>query len=94
MQLALDADARAALNGNGTRVTYKTGTEPGSSGSPCFNRFWNLIALHHGADSLYPQFDARGANRGIPMARIADRLRAAGLREDELSFVDPAAWND
>lgn len=26
---------------------YSTDTEPGSSGSPCFNNQWELIALHH-----------------------------------------------
>ncbi len=52
MQLALDVDADLTLNANGTRVTYRTGTEPGSSGSPCFNRYWNLVALHHGSDPI------------------------------------------
>ena len=28
---------------------YTTDTEPGSSGSPCFNNQWELIALHHQA---------------------------------------------
>ncbi len=26
---------------------YKTDTRPGSSGSPCFNEFWDVVALHH-----------------------------------------------
>lgn len=29
------------------RVQYLTDTEPGSSGSPVFDRDWNVIALHH-----------------------------------------------
>jgi endonuclease G len=33
---------------------YTTDTEPGSSGSPCFNDQWELIALHH---SGVPQMD-------------------------------------
>ena len=36
---------------------YTTDTEPGSSGSPCFNDQWELIALHH---SGVPATDAAG----------------------------------
>jgi V8-like Glu-specific endopeptidase len=31
----------------GGRVQYLTDTEPGSSGSPVFDRHWNVVALHH-----------------------------------------------
>src|SRR5262249_52938115 len=31
----------------GDFVWYMTDTTPGSSGSPCFNRFWQVVALHH-----------------------------------------------
>lgn len=26
---------------------YESDTDPGSSGSPCFNEFWEVVALHH-----------------------------------------------
>jgi hypothetical protein len=29
------------------RIQYLTDTEPGSSGSPVFDRDWNVVALHH-----------------------------------------------
>lgn len=61
------------------RVSYTANTEPGSSGSPCFDAGLNLVALHHwGADP----------NRGVRLAGILDflaapaqrpRLEAAGL---------------
>jgi endonuclease G len=35
---------------------YTTDTEPGSSGSPCFNDQWELVALHH---SGVPEMDAQ-----------------------------------
>jgi endonuclease G len=35
---------------------YTTDTEPGSSGSPCFNDQWELIALHH---SGVPELNAK-----------------------------------
>lgn len=31
----------------GDRVQYLTDTEPGSSGSPVFDKEWNTVALHH-----------------------------------------------
>lgn len=47
---APDTDAVIGLNGNGTRVTYRTNTEPGSSGSPCFDINLNPAALHHAGE--------------------------------------------
>jgi hypothetical protein len=48
------------------RVTYRTNTEPGSSGSPCFTTNWDLIALHHGYDPNSPD----EPNEGIPFTEI------------------------
>jgi len=70
MKLALDTEAIIGLNGNGTRVSYRTNTEPGSSGSPCFNQNWELVALHHAGDPKWiPTW-----NRGIPIILIAEHL--------------------
>lgn len=41
----------------GDFVWYNTDTTAGSSGSPAFNRFWQVVALHH---SGVPRKDARG----------------------------------
>jgi endonuclease G len=41
----------------GDFVWYLTDTTAGSSGSPAFNRFWQVIALHH---SGVPKKDAKG----------------------------------
>jgi len=75
LKLALDTEAVIGENANGTRVRYATNTEPGSSGSPCFNIDWTLVALHHYGDPAYghPRF-----NQGIPIGRIRDRLRETG----------------
>ena len=63
------------LNANQTRVTYKVQTLPGSSGSPCFDADWNLIAIHHSGD---PRTGMQLAeyNEGIPIATIAQGLPA------------------
>ncbi len=79
MNLALDLEAKMTLNTNGTRVIYQTGTEAGSSGSPCFNQFWDVIALHHAGDPSYPDLFPGSFNEGIPINRIVERLQAKGL---------------
>jgi hypothetical protein len=66
-------DVILGLNANATRMTYKTDTQVGSSGSPAFDRDWQLIALHHGGD---PRIAVRGEfNEGIPMETIRANLR-------------------
>ena len=40
-------------NANNTRVRYRTNTEEGSSGAPCFDKDWELVALHHSGDPNY-----------------------------------------
>lgn len=76
LKLALDTDAVTDVNDNQTRVYYRTNTEPGSSGSPCFDQNWNLVALHHSGDpnSQMPEW-----NEGIPFAPILSLLRARDL---------------
>jgi Trypsin-like peptidase domain/Effector-associated domain 1 len=71
MKLALDTQSVIGINENGTRVRYATNTEHGSSGSPCFNMDWSLVALHHMGDPAWKQ---PKYNEGIPMGRIRERL--------------------
>jgi hypothetical protein len=75
VKLALDTDAITSVNASQTRVRYKTNTEPGSSGSPCFDQNWKLVALHHSGD---PNF-ALEANEGIPIDRIIGKLKEKGI---------------
>jgi V8-like Glu-specific endopeptidase len=62
-------------------VHYRAPTQPGSSGSPVFDKRWNVIALHHAGDDHTPMLGGRQgtyqANEGI---RI-DRIKAALLRD-------------
>jgi V8-like Glu-specific endopeptidase len=61
------------INANQTRVTYKVQTRQGSSGSPCFDADWNLVAVHHGADPRTGT--ALGDyNEGIPIAAVRASL--------------------
>lgn len=55
-------------NDNNTRFRYNANTDPGSSGSPCFNVRLDLVGIHHGGDPDSGQL-AR-YNQGIPSERI------------------------
>jgi hypothetical protein len=76
LKLALETDAIIEVNAAGTRVTYRTNTEPGSSGSPCFNSNWELVALHHSGDPDWPP----KYNAGTPLSAILSLLEQRGLR--------------
>jgi hypothetical protein len=85
MKLALDTDAVDRekgfwLNAPHTRLRYATNTEGGSSGSPCFDFNWHLIALHHYGDPKYSGGDRRRGdwNQGVPVGLIRDRLTRLG----------------
>lgn len=62
-------------------VQYLTDTLPGSSGSPCFNDNWDLVALHHSGGWLRepgvkePLF----RNEGIHINRVLAGVQASGL---------------
>ena len=79
LKLALDTEAVISVNANGTRVRYRTNTEPGSSGSPCFDQNWSLVALHHSGDPNFDGIKQPEYNRGIPIAAIRSLIEARGL---------------
>lgn len=65
-------DEVLAVNNGRTRVTYTTNTEGGSSGSPCFNADWQIVALHHSGD---PRLETPAQyNEGIPLATIRTQV--------------------
>lgn len=71
-------DVVLEINENASRVRYKVNSEPGSSGSPCFDPDWNLVALHHAGDPR--EIEPAEYNEGIPIdsirANLSDALRA------------------
>lgn len=75
--LRLAVDTNAVVSVGPTRIRYRTNTKPGSSGSPCFDMAWNLLALHHsGHVSFRPAW-----NEGIPISAIARAARQITSRE-------------
>ena len=79
LKLALDTNAILGENANRTRVKYRTNTEPGSSGSPCFDSDWELVALHHAGDPNYQSLHQPEFNQGIPVDALRARFARRGL---------------
>ena len=77
LQLALETNAIVAVNANNTRVSYRTNTLLGSSGSPCFNSNWELVALHHSGDPNFDPAHKPVYNEGIPIITIVKSFGAA-----------------
>ena len=87
LKLAIDTDAIIGVNSNGTRVRYRTNTEAGSSGAPCFDAHWNLVALHHAGDPNYAALHQPSYNQGIPLTAILTLLQERG----KLALLNEAA---
>lgn len=79
LKIALDTNAVISVRKNGSRVRYRTNTQPGSSGSPCFDENWNLVALHHSGD---PNRNDAMWNEGIPIKAVMALLKQRGKLND------------
>ena len=80
-QVMLSVRDNLLLDADDLRLHYRTPTEGGSSGSPVFNRAWELIALHHAGLKQMPRLNGREgtypANEGIWIDRVAGALADA-----------------
>lgn len=62
---------------------YRTPTDPGSSGSPVFNKEWEVVALHHAGSQTCPRLSGAGwyeANEGITLQSIRLGWKASSPR--------------
>jgi hypothetical protein len=73
LKVAFDSNGVIAIDNGGTRIFYRVNTAPGSSGSPCFDSDWQLLAMHVASD--------RRANVkvGISINAILNRLFEVGV---------------
>ena len=74
-KLALESVSILEVDALRTRVRHRTNTEPGSSGSPCFDQNWNLVALHHSGETRAEP----GSNEGIPIDTIVSSMQNHGV---------------
>lgn len=79
MKLAWDPGSVIALNDVKTRIRHRTATLPGSSGSPCFDINFDLVALHHAGDPAESVNVSAAYNQAIPMQAITTLLEQRGL---------------
>lgn len=75
VKFAVDTGSVIGLIHAGQRLRYRTNTEAGSSGSPCFTMDMDLVALHHLGD---PRVRDPLYNQGIPIALVKDSIVARG----------------
>ena len=75
MRFAIDTDAVIGFVHDDLRLRYRTNTEAGSSGSPCFSMGWDLQALHHLGD---PAAGPAPFNQGIPVGLNRASIQASG----------------
>jgi hypothetical protein len=79
--IKISIDDNVLLDHDGTKLHYRAPTEPGSSGSPVFNKKLRVIALHHaGRDDMPKLNDKEGryqANEGISLNVICDAAATA-----------------
>lgn len=71
-ELMVSVEGDAIGNQTKDRIIYSTSTSIGSSGSPCFDEHWNIIAVHGGS---YPPH----GNWGVRIAAIEDELNRLGI---------------
>ncbi|MFP5245730.1 MAG: trypsin-like serine peptidase, partial [Thermoanaerobaculia bacterium] len=77
LKRALDMRSIAGFSPDKRRILHQTNTRPGSSGAPCFDAHWKLVAMHCGVAA-----GAKGYNEAVIIEGIAARLRSDGILKD------------
>lgn len=60
-------------------VQYWTDTEAGSSGSPVFDKYWRVVALHHQWVKSPADDGVAYRNQGRAISRVVERLTELGI---------------
>ena len=76
--LSFSIDDNKMLDHEDPRIHYRTPSDPGSSGSPIFNRNWKLLGLHHKGSEIMQMLNNRSgtymANEGIFIQTIINAV--------------------
>ncbi len=75
MKLALSSNGVTKVNTLRKRLQYITQASDGSSGSPCFNSDWKLVALHHAEQSRTFDFVQGTIREGILFSCIYEEIK-------------------
>jgi V8-like Glu-specific endopeptidase len=78
LQFSLQDSVLLDVCKNERLMHYRTPTDPGSSGSPVFNKKWEVVALHHAGSQTCPRLSGQGsyeANEGITLQAIRHGLQ-------------------
>ncbi|MEO0759717.1 MAG: trypsin-like peptidase domain-containing protein [Cyanobacteria bacterium J06648_16] len=75
MQVSLSSSGVVQVDPTRHRVWYVNRTKGGSSGSPCFNKDWQMVALHHASMSRGFGSVREGILLSSILAEIADHLK-------------------
>ncbi|MDG2528486.1 trypsin-like serine peptidase [Caulobacter endophyticus] len=67
------------------RLLHDANTDGGSSGAPCFDQNWRIVALHQGGSDDIAKADQ--INRAVPVHRWLDDLAAAANEDDETPYL-------
>jgi V8-like Glu-specific endopeptidase len=85
--LSLSLQDNALLDHQAPRIHYRTPTEGGSSGSPVFNRQWELIGVHHLTNEQMTKMNGKTgnyqANEGIWIQSIIQALNEAVCKQEQ-----------
>jgi hypothetical protein len=73
LQVAFSTNGVIGMDSTGTRLRYKANTVSGSSGAPCFDANWELVAIHEGSQA--------GFNQGLPISAIVRDLQSRGVAD-------------
>jgi Trypsin-like peptidase domain len=78
-RLALSINDNLQVGWARPRLHYRTATEPGSSGCPIFDRYWQVVAVHHMGRFNMPRVDGQPgvyeANEGLWIHDIIEMAR-------------------
>jgi len=71
MKLAISSNGVTGVYEDAGYIQYVNRTSPGSSGSPCFNDDWDIVAIHHAVRSRF----AGAIGEGILMRTIYTKIK-------------------
>ncbi|MFZ6028995.1 MAG: effector-associated domain EAD1-containing protein [Chloroflexota bacterium] len=77
LKVGIESEAVLAIHPSEKRIKHRVNTARGSSGAPCFNFNWDLVAIHQAGSA--PSGTAAGYNLAIPVAKIIPSLEKKGF---------------